>query len=87
MFPAIIGIGKASEANACLDDNNTTNCVNADSIVTSLTDNNPLSNVSGDSPDEFLYWLAGATACGILFAIIVTLSLWALEDVVRRLTK
>lgn len=42
-----------------------------------------------DIPDmnEFTYWLAGATGCGLLFAIIGTFSLWALEDALRRLRK
>lgn len=86
-FPAIIGIGRATESNPCIENSNGTSCIPADSIRTSLTDARPTSVISNDSPDEFLYWMAGATGCGVLFAIIATLSLWALEDVVRRLTK
>ena len=83
-FAAIIGIGKASESNACLDNGKNQTCINPSSIETSATDRDPGTSVSGDMPNEFLYWMAGATGCGFLFAVIATLSLWALEDVVRR---
>lgn len=40
-------------------------------------------NVATDfNSDKFLYWMGGATGCGVLFAVICTFALWALEDAV-----
>ena len=38
--------------------------------------------IDGEDENEFAYWLAGATGCGVLFAIFATFSLWALEEAV-----
>jgi hypothetical protein len=84
----VVGIVRASDANVCIDNPNSTDCVPASTIITSNNDTVPLSNISDDGdPDEYLFWMAGATFCGLIFAVMATLSLWALEDAVQRFTK
>ncbi len=84
--PAIIGIGKASEFNPC-STVNATRCIPVTEIRAAVGAEAPPSQTDEPNSREFLYWLAGATGCGVLFAIIATLAFWALEDVVRRIKK
>lgn len=81
---AIIGIGKATEDNNCILTNGsctpTTDVLPADVGPTVGLD-------PAADPQEFTYWLAGATGCGFIFAVIATLSLWALEDALRPIVK
>jgi spore coat protein CotH len=87
MVPGIIGIMRASEKNECLD--SVANCVNADSLTSALNSSDLSSNASEYSAniDDYYFWLIGATACGLLFAALATLSLWTLDDAVQRLKK
>ena len=55
-----------------------------------MNSTNPINGtdlLSDDSSDEFYFWLVGATVFGFLFAVLATLSLWALEDAMQRLQK
>ena len=86
IYIGVIGIVLASDTNACLDENNSTvECRNPDLIQPAINSNRMIRE--DPDADVFLYWLAGATGCGVLFAVIATFSLWALEDALRRIRK
>ena len=86
----MIGIIRATNANPCVTQNNGTISCTAEAPLQAAL-NAEAEELSLDlergSSDEFLLWLAGATGCGVLFAVICTLALWALEDATRRIRK
>ena len=57
------------------------------SLLTEINNSSDQMRITGGNPNEFLLWMAGATGCGVLFALICTLALWALEDAARRIRK
>ena len=79
----MIGISKASDLNVCSDTNSTLSCVPSSLLILPEGEETEVE----DDPNEFAYWLAGATGCGLLFALICMLGLWALEDAFRRIRK
>ena len=84
-FAAIIGIGKATEDNNCILTNGS--CTRSTDIQPADVGPTVEGLDPGEDPHEFTYWLAGATGCGFILAIITTFSLWALEDALRPIVK
>lgn len=88
MFPCAIaawyGIEEADNENNCRLSNSTEDCIPAVSLI---SPNQSLEEVPGRIPnfnyDLYLFWMGGATACGLVWAIINVLTLAFLNEVIR----
>ena len=65
------------------------NCVLMISLLSALNESMPQQQliVDGTDENEFVYWLVGATVCGIVFAFVATFGLCMLEYAMYRITK
>lgn len=79
----------ANDDNSCrLEVNSTVDCVLlTDLRTTSGEDVVPIGQIRGTSDNVYLYWMAGATGCGVVWAIVNTLTLIALSEFIRALYK
>ena len=82
-----IGIARATEANSCLQTNGSMSCVFSLAVLSpaGMSPQEELEEMVDEN--EFIYWLLGATASGIVFAFAATLGLCMLEYAVYRLKK
>ena len=88
-YAAAVGIGQATESNTCLESNSSMKCALIMSL--SLAQNNSTLQqqliVDGTDENEFVYWLVGATVCGIVTAFVTTFGLCMLEYAMYRIKK
>lgn len=79
------GIDAANDDNSCLVEQNSSRlCV----LILDIMDANQTARgeISGAN-DIYLYWMAGATACGVVWAIVNTATLIVLSEFIRALYK
>jgi hypothetical protein len=79
------GIEEADNENSCRVSNSTEDCIPAISLISS---NESLAEaLTGRLPDFnydlYLFWMAGATVCGLVWACINVLTLVFLNEVIR----
>lgn len=90
IFPAVRGIDEANNDNSCsAESNSSVEC----ELATDLLTPDGMDVVTGrrgdirGANDVYLYWMGGATGCGVLWAIVNTLTLIVLSELIRALYK
>lgn len=69
------------------DQNSSVECVAIEALSSSINDSSV--NVSGTrgeirgANNIYLYWMAGATGCGVIWAIVNTVTLIVLSELIR----
>ena len=85
-LPAARGIDEANNDNSCRVENSTVDCVLQIDLTSSLgsgtSPRQPRGEVRGAN-DVYLYWMAGATGCGVIWAVVNTFALIALSELIR----
>ena len=89
VLSAVRGIDEANNDNSCSVANSSVECV----LIIDLQTPEGMDVVMGTrgeirgANDIYLYWMAGATGCGVVWAIINTLTLIALGEFIRAFYK
>ena len=92
IFPAVRGIDEANNDNSCsaeLESNSSVECM----LIIDLVTPEGMDVVTGrrgeirGANEVYLYWMGGATGCGVLWAIINTVTLIVLSELIRALYK
>ena len=85
IFPAVRGIDEANNDNSCsAESNSSVECM----LMIDLVTPEGMDVVTGGGANEvYLYWMAGATGYGVVWAIVNTLTLIVLSELIRALYK
>ena len=85
-LPAARGIDEANDDNSCrVEQNSSVDCV----VILDLRTTNGVDVATGargeirGANQRYLYWMAGATGCGLIWAIVSTLMLITLSELIR----
>ena len=87
---AVRGIDEADNDNSCIAETNSS--VECELIIDLLTPSgmDVVTRMTGEvqgANDIYLYWMAGATASGVAWAVVNTLTLIVLSEFIRALYK
>lgn len=83
MYAAIVGIVEASRNNTCkltLLNSPQAECIPASNLFTTSGEN---VGITDGASTLYLFWMAGATGCGVLWAIVNTLTVACFSEMIR----
>lgn len=78
--PGVVGIIKAENSNPCSSSDDSGSCLHQASFSSACIINSTTLMVVAS--DSWKGWLGGATACGVVCAMVASLFLWALLDMI-----